>query len=329
MRYRTLGRTDVEVSVVAMGCWPIVGDSTWGPQDEADSIETIKHAVDCGINFFDTAEMYGDGYSEELLGRALADCRDEVVIGSKAIPDHLEPRKLREACEGSLRRLNTDYIDLYQLHWPNADVPIEDSLGTLEELKEEGKIRVTGVSNFGQRDLGELLRKGRVEVNQLPYNMLFRAIEFGLQGTCAEQDISILPYCPLAQALLTGKFSDPDEVPVGRARTRHFSPDRPRSRHDEPGYEEQAFEAVRRVKGICGEIGEPMADVALAWLLEQPAITSVLAGARTPEQVQMNAEAGDLELPEEIVERLNKATEDLKQAMGPNVDMWETESRIH
>ena len=329
MRYRTLGRTDVEVSVVAMGCWPIVGDSTWGPQDEADSIETIKHAVDSGINFFDTAEMYGNGYSEELLGRALADCRDEVVIGSKAIPDHLEPRKLRKACEGSLRRLNTDYIDLYQLHWPNADVPIEDSLRTLEELKEEGKIRVTGVSNFGQRDLSELLRKGRVEVNQLPYNMLFRAIEFGLQGTCAEQDISILPYCPLAQALLTGKFSDPDEVPVGRARTRHFSPDRPRSRHDEPGYEEQAFEAVRRVKGICGEIGEPMADVALAWLLEQPAVTSVLAGARTPEQVQMNAEAGDLELPEEIVERLNKATEDLKQAMGPNVDMWETESRIH
>lgn len=329
MRYRTLGRTDVEVSVVAMGCWPIVGDSTWGPQDEADSIETIKGAVGAGINFFDTAEMYGDGYSEELLGRALADCRDEVVIGSKAIPEHLEPAKLRKACERSLRRLNTDYIDLYQLHWPNTDVPIEDSLQTLEDLKKEGKIRVAGVSNFGQRDLGELLEKGRVEVDQLPYNMLFRAIEFGVQGMCADQDISILPYCSLAQALLTGKFSDPDEVPVGRARTRHFAPDRPQSRHDEPGYEEQTFDAVRRVREICEEIGQPMSKVALAWLLEKPAVTSVLAGARTPEQVQMNAQVGDLQLSDEVVKRLNEATDDLKQAMGPNVDMWQTDSRIH
>jgi len=328
MQYRRLGRTDITVSAVAMGCWAIVGDSTWGPQDERDSIAAIHAALDEGINFFDTAEMYGDGYSEQLLGRALADRREEAVIVSKVSPNHLEPNALKEACESSLRRLRTDYLDLYLIHWPNWDIPVERSLGAMAELKRQGKIRAAGVSNFGRQDLTELLQKGRAEANQLPYSLLFRAVEFEIQQVCADNDISILCYCPLAQGLLTGKFASPDEVPEGRARTRLFSRDRPQSRHSEPGAEKETFEAIERIRDISEELGTAMADVALAWLLHQPAVTAVVAGARNADQVRMNARAGELELSQEMLERLAEATESLKARLGPNPDMWQTEPRM-
>ena len=125
MKYRKLGRTDIQVSVVAMGCWPIVGDSTWGHQDEADSIAAIEAALEAGINTFDTAESYGDGYSEELLGRVLAGRRDRVVLASKVSADHLAPQALKKACQDSLRRLRTDHLDLYHIHWPSRKVPLE------------------------------------------------------------------------------------------------------------------------------------------------------------------------------------------------------------
>jgi len=328
MQYRRLGRTDITVSAVAMGCWAIVGDSTWGPQDERDSIAAIHAALDEGINFFDTAEMYGDGYSEQLLGRALADRREEAVIVSKVSPNHLEPNALKEACESSLRRLRTDYLDLYLIHWPNWDIPVERSLGAMAELKRQGKIRAAGVSNFGRQDLTELLQKGRAEANQLPYSLLFRAVEFEIQQVCADNDISILCYCPLAQGLLTGKFASPDEVPEGRARTRLFSRDRPQSRHSEPGAEKETFEAIERIRDISEELGTAMADVALAWLLHQPAVTAVVAGARNADQVRMNARAGELELSQEMLERLAEATESLKARLGRNPDMWQTEPRM-
>jgi len=328
MQYRRLGRTDITVSAVAMGCWAIVGDSTWGPQDERDSIAAIHAALDEGINFFDTAEMYGDGYSEQLLGRALADRREEAVIVSKVSPNHLEPNALKEACESSLRRLRTDYLDLYLIHWPNWDIPVERPLGAMAELKRQGKIRAAGVSNFGRQDLTELLQKGRAEANQLPYSLLFRAVEFEIQQVCADNDISILCYCPLAQGLLTGKFASPDEVPEGRARTRLFSRDRPQSRHSEPGAEKETFEAIERIRDISEELGTAMADVALAWLLHQPAVTAVVAGARNADQVRMNARAGELELSQEMLERLAEATESLKARLGPNPDMWQTEPRM-
>lgn len=176
MRYRKLGQTDIIVSVIAMGCWPIVGDFTWGPQDEADSIATIHAALDAGINFFDTAEMYGNGYSEELLGRALAGRRHEVVIASKVGSEHLAADQVIRAGEGSLRRLRTDYIDLYQIHWPSRTVPLAETMAALERLRQQGKVRAIGVSNFGLGDLGDLLAIGRPETNQLPYSLLWRAI---------------------------------------------------------------------------------------------------------------------------------------------------------
>jgi len=328
MEYRKVGHTDIEVSVVAMGCWSIAGDWTWGGQDEADSIATIAAALDADVNFFDTAEVYGDGYSEVLLGKTLAARRHEVIIASKVNSRHLKRDDLCAACEASLRRLKTDYLDLYQIHWPSRKVPIAESMEALDRLKEQGKIRAIGVSNFGVRDLEGLLKVGTCETDQLAYNLLGRAIEFEIQPFCAEKEIGILCYSPLAQGLLTGKFASADEVPPTRARTRHFSSERAHTRHGEAGCEEETFAAIERIRRISEGIGRPMSDVALAWLLHQPGVTAVLAGARKPAQMIENAQAADLKLPPAVIEELNEATQPVKQKLGANPDIWHSDSRI-
>ncbi len=328
MKYRELGRTDIEVSVVAMGCWAIAGGWTWGPQDEADSIATIHAALDAGVNFFDTAEGYGGGYSEEVLGRALKGRRHEAVIATKVSRSNLSPDDVLQACEGSLRCLQTDVIDLYQIHWPSRTVPLDETMAALQKLHDQGKVRAIGVCNFGAGDLPDLLDIGWVETNQLPYSLLWRAIEYEIQPQCVEAGVGILCYSPLMQGLLTGKYATPDEVPEGRARIRLFSGDRPGSRHGEAGCETEAFAAVKEIGRISGEVSEPMAKVAVAWLLAQPGVNAVLAGARKPDQIEQTAQAADLELSSEVVDRLTEATDAVKRILGPNPDMWQMESRF-
>lgn len=328
MRTRRLGNSDLEVPVICFGCWAIAGDNIWGPQDEQDAVDAIRLAVDLGMNFFDTAEGYGAGASEALLGRGLRGIRERAIIATKASPSHHEPTKLRTACEESLRLLGTDYIDLYQLHWPSREVPFADTWGAMEDLIAEGKVRAGGVSNWGPRDLDELLQAGRPASNQVSYSLLFRAIEYEILPRCREEQIGILCYMPLMQGLLAGKFASADEVPPGRARSRHFSGDRPQARHGEPGAEEETFAAVRAIRAIAEELGAPMAQVAIAWDLAQPGVTSVITGIRNPEQARANAAAADLELPPDVLEALNRATEPLKRLLGPNADMWQSNSRI-
>jgi len=306
-----------------------VGGFNWGDQDEEDSLAALQTAYDCGINFFDSAEMYGSGKSEELVGKALASVRDEVAITSKVSPSHFMPDDMRAACERSLGYLGTDRIDLYQLHWPNHDIPVAETLGLLEELKAEGKIRAYGVSNYGKQDLGECLAtEFDVCSNQLAYNLLFRAIEFDILPLCVESDVSVLTYSSLMQGFLTGKFASAADVPDDRARTRHYSCNRPLSKHDYEGAEEETFAAIAAVRETAEGLGEPMADVALAWLLAQDGVTSVIVGARNADQAKRNVRAAELTLSQEVVDRLSAATAALKQKLGPNADMWQTESRI-
>ena len=322
MQLRKLGNSNLMVSPIGVGFWGIVGGDYWGPQDEADTISTVQAALDAGINFFDTAEGYGNGYSEEMLGRALKGRRGEALIATKVSTKNLAPADIRAACEGSLKRLQTDVIDLYQVHWPSRAVSFEDSMTALLDLQREGKIRVIGVSNFGKLDMPDMLQCGRYDANQLPYSLLWRAIEYDIQPQCVEHNISILPYSPLNQALLTGRYRDADEMPYSRTRTRHFRPDRRDSRHGTPGYEEETFAAVAAIREICADIGQQMVHVALAWLLHKPAVTSVLAGARNVKHVESNVIAGNLSLSTEAMRRLNEATADLKAKLGPDPDMW-------
>lgn len=324
MEYRVLGESELAVSAICMGCWALAGDRMWGPQDEEEAIAALRTAVDVGINFFDTAEAYGDGRSESILGRAFRDIRDKVVIATKVSTSHMRPADLRRACENSLRRLQTDYIDIYYLHWPSREVPFSETMGEMARLQSEGKVRWVGCSNFGKQDLEALLQVGRVEVNQLAYSLLFRAIEYEIVPVCMENHVSIAAYSPLLHGILTGKFASLDEIPDARARTRHFSSARrPLTRHGEPGAEAETAEALRRIRDICDQAGLPMAQVALAWVLAQPGVATVVAGARSPEQVRANAEAASLKLSEDVLEALREATDPLKAKLGPNADMWQ------
>ncbi len=329
MKYRKLGKTDIEVSVICQGCWSLISqDFNWGTNDPADSAAAIYASLDAGVNFFDTAESYGHGESEELLGKALGSRRKEVIVASKVAGENLEPSALKKACDASLTRLGTDYLDLYQIHWPNPDVPLVDSIGAMEELRTEGKIHQIGVSNFGVDCMKELSACGRAQANQLCYNLLMRSIEYEVQPFCAANDMSVLCYSPICQGLLTGKFATPDDVPEMRARTRIFSKDRPGTRHDQPGCETQAFEALDEICRISESLGESMVNVSMAWLIAQDAVASVVVGGRNAAQAQSNAKAGDLDLSPDVLTALDQTTRKVKEYMGSNCDPWQSESRL-
>jgi myo-inositol catabolism protein IolS len=327
MKYQKLGNTGINVSVIAMGCWAFAGGLTWGDQDERDSLATINTALDVGINFFDTAEAYGNGYSEELLGRALDGHRHNVIIATKPSSSNMSRDGIIAACEASLKRLKTDYIDLYQLHWPSRDIPLEETMGAMEILKEQGKIRRIGVCNFGEKDLTQLLQISSIQTNQMAYNLIWRAIEFSVKEKCVDNNIGILCYSPIAQGMLTGKYQSADEVPAGRARTWHFSGTRPNARHGGEGYEQETFEAIEKIREIADDLQLSMTDLSLAWLIHQQGVTSVLAGGRNPEQVKQNSNAAEIQLTSDIVGMLNNATEPLKTKLGDNPDMWSNRIR--
>lgn len=328
MRYHELGRSGLQVSVVAMGCQGLGGDSNWGPTDEKAALATLHAAYDSGVNLFDTAESYGGGRSEELIGKAFSTVRDRILIASKVSPEHLTPAALRTACESSLRRLGTDYIDVYYIHWPSRSVDVADTLAELERLKAEGKVRAIGCSNFGQQDLAAALEVAHLEADQLPYSLLWRAVEYEVLPACKQHKISLVAYSVLLQGLLTGRYRNADEVPLGRTRSRHFSPDRPHSRHGEPGAEELTFETIAALHHLSAEAGLPLEQMSLAWPLHQQGVATVIAGARQPEQARANAAAADLSLSPAFLAALDEATAPLKERFGRNPDLWQNESRI-
>ncbi len=322
-----LAHSDLVVSRLCFGCWGIISDQHWGRRDADQSIATIRAALDVGIQFFDTAAMYGDGESERLLGQALRACRDEVVIASKLPLDKMRPDEIPEACNATLERLGTDYLDLYQTHWTSRETPPAESWEALLKLKQEGKVRAVGVCNMGVGDLGEICSLEPPATNQVPYSLLWRAIEWEILPYCREHDIGVLAYSPLMHGLLAGKYRTAQDVPDGRARTRHFSAARPQTRHGEPGCEAETFAAIDAIRAIAERLGRPMADVALAWCAQQPGVACVIAGASSPEQVRQNAAPFENPLPEDAIRELTDATERLRQTLGANPDMWEGQQK--
>jgi aryl-alcohol dehydrogenase-like predicted oxidoreductase len=323
MNYRQLGNTETSVSEVCMGCWQISSErgDYWGRQEVRDSMEAVRASLEAGVTFFDTAEDYDDGGSEQVLGEALQGRRAEAVIATKLNPRHASEAELRKACEGSLRRLKTDYIDLYQVHFPNPDVPVAETLGALEELRESGKIRAFGVSNFGVSFMRDL-PVGRAASNQLPYSLLWRGIEQAILPMCIDRGMVVLAYSPLAQGLLTGKYRRLDDLPRERRQTRLF----------EPALKQTAGPLVDKAIGdildLADRAGVSPPDLALAWVLAQPGVCSVIAGARNAKQARQNAAASDVQLAPDVVEELTTITEALKAALGDNADMWNDQSRM-
>lgn len=324
MERRPIADTGIEMSVLGIGCWSYGGGDYWGPQSQEDVNRVVHAALDRGINYFDSAEGYNSGRSEEALGVALKGRRTEAVIGTKVSPSNTQPEVLRQHCDASLQRLQTDCIDVYMVHWPITQHSVEDAFVTLAALRDEGKIRSVSVSNFGVEQFTEVLATGVVpEVNQLCYSLIARAIEVEILPLCQKHGTGILGYMPLQQGLLTGKYQTAEDVPLNRARTRHFRGDRAESRHGGPGAEEETFEAIAGIRQVADELGIAMGQLSLAWAIAKPGITSILAGTRNLDQLDDNIQAASLQLPSEVIARLDALTQPLLGKLGANADYYQ------
>lgn len=328
MHTRPLGQSGIEASAVAIGTW-VMGGWMWGGADEADSIKAVHAAIDAGISLLDTAPIYGFGHSETVVGKAIHDRRDKVVLATKcamvinapggrsvgrssaAGPSehgHLEikiwnnPESIRNEVELSLKRLQTDYIDLYQTHWQEEETPIEDTMGALVKLKEEGKIRAIGVCNATPEIMDRYRSVGAVDSDQEQYSMIHRKMEGDDEspdqlGYCRENNIAVLAYSPLVLGLLTGKVG-PDRVfPQSdlRSKQKRFS----------KGNRQKIADLLAKFEPIAHKHNCSMAQLVIAWTIHQPGLTHALVGARTAEQAVENAAAGRITLDAEDLALMN------------------------
>ena len=317
MELRQLGQTDILISPVVFGTWQ-AGKRGWIGVEDGAVMAAMRAAVDLGVTTFDTAEIYGDGYAEELVGRALVDVRDRVVIATKVFPTHLKAAQVITACEQSLQRLQTDVIDLYQIHWPagafNSDlVPICETMAALTQLQEQGKIRAIGVSNFSRQQLAEAMTYGRIDSLQPPYSLFWRGAETEQIPYCVEHQLTMLAYSSLAQGLLTGKFGPGHHFPSEdiRSKNRLFQP---------PLYD-QAQIALAQLQPIAERYQISLGNLALAWLIAQPQ-TVAIVGARNPEQTRNNARAVEVALSPEDLQAIDRISHLVSDRVGPNPVMW-------
>ena len=285
MQTRQLGTDGPEVSVICLGAWPLGGGMGVIPDDQA--IATIHASIGAGANFIDTAEGYRT--SEGVLGKALKGRREDVILATKLTGDH-SLEHMTSAIENSLRSLETDYVDLYQLHSPRPATPIEETMANLEKLRDEGKIRYIGVSNFSGEQHREADQYGTIHSSQPRYNMLFRHAEEQILPACLELGIGVIPHSPLAKAMLTGKYRPGHVFPADDERTG--------KREFEDDVFIPAMQVVEKLLEWAGDHGREGAQLAIAWTLAHPAVTSCIVGAKTPEQAIYNAAAGDWRLSE-------------------------------
>jgi aryl-alcohol dehydrogenase-like predicted oxidoreductase len=315
------GRTNFEVSLVVLGTW-VTGGWMWGGADESDSIRTIHKALDLGINFIDTAPVYGFGRSEEIVGKALREHpeRDRVVVATKCglewdaeqrqIRRNSSPDRIRQEVDDSLRRLGREWIDLYQVHWPDPNTPIVDTMATLDQLHSVGKIRCVGLSNFTQTQIVGCQKLHSVHSLQPPFNLFEREAAHELLPFCREHGIATMVYGGLCRGLLSGKFTGTETFPRGDLRRADpkFKPDRFK----------QYVKAVDELKKLASKYGRSMAQFALRWAVQQPGVTTVIAGARTPDQVEDNAGVSGWEIGPEDLRRVDEiVTRFIKTPIGP------------
>ena len=321
MNYTELGTTGFDVSRVALGCWAIGGPSMWTDSTDRDSAATIQAAIEEGINFFDVAPVYGFGHAEEVLGNTLQTLgkRTEVYIATKCglVPDgaggirrDLSPGSIFREIEKSLDRLRTDYIDLYQLHWPDPNTPIDETIGALAELREKGTIRAIGVSNHSLTTTRRVHEEVRIASYQGLYNALERdplsyhtlPLEYRTEREilpyCAAQQIAFIPYSPLFQGLLAGTID----------KTTRFAAGDVRGANPKLSGEVRAryIQAVEKLNIVAREAEKPLSHIAINWLLTRPAVTTVICGAQFPTHIRESASATTWSLDESTTRRIDR-----------------------
>ena len=299
---RTLGDSKLEFSLLTFGCWQ-AGGAQWTDTNDDDSLQAMRAAYESGITSYDTAEAYGDGHSETLVGRFIAEIgRDNLVIATKVGAGQLAADDVRKSCEQSLQRLNIEQIDLYQIHWPSGTwggpkIPIEETMNALTDLQNQGKIRAIGVSNFDAEQIGAALKFGRIESLQPPYSLYFQPyVQNHTIQFCQEHNIGVIPYSPLAQGLVTGKF-DLENRPTDNRQGNHLFQD--------PTYE-IALDATAKLKPLAQKYAATTAQIALAWLIAQPGVTSPIVGARNADQIRDTAQAATLTLADEDLKQISE-----------------------
>ncbi len=327
MEYRKLGQTELEVSELAFGAWAI-GGWLWGGADSKDAIHAIETAVDNGMTTIDTAAVYGFGLSEELTGKAVKGKRSRVQILTKFglvwdekkgkfyfatkdnegkdidIYSYASKEKVISDCEKSLKRLNTDYIDLYQIHWPDKTTPVSETMEALEILIQQGKIRAGGVSNYSAELMADAVKTFTIASNQVPYSMVNRSIEDEIVPYCIKKNIGILAYSPLQRGILTGKIKKGHIFGEGDSRPTTVY-------YKEPNLS-RILQLTGELKPLAKDLGVTLSQLVLNWTTRQPGITCVLAGARNAEQVLDNVKATSFRLSGNEIQEINKLLHNVK-----------------
>jgi len=311
MRTRRLGNTGLELTIVGLGTWAIGGpwQFGWGPQDENEAIAAILKAIDLGINWIDTAPIYGCGHSEELVGRALKQTKVKPIIATKCSLlwndkrekiGCLKAESIRKECEESLKRLGVEVIDLYQMHWPDPEKEIEEGWGEMARLQKQGKVRYIGVCNYNTAQLDRIRKIATVTSLQPPYSMIRRGVEAELLPYCAKNNIGVVAYSPMQRGLLTGKFS--------KKRLSELAPDDHRLKSGD--YQEPEFSAtlalVDKLRPIAEKNKRTLAQLAIAWVLRRPEVTAAIVGARKPSQIAETAPAADWILTKNDIAEIEK-----------------------
>ncbi len=325
MQYKELANTGLRVSKIAVGTWQFGHARFWGKLSKIEEYQRIvDEAIAAGVNLFDTAKAYGT--SEEVLGDILKEKRDKVILASKLSARKFDYDTARAELEGSLKRLQTDYIDLYQIHWPKirhifgSDMEkkdYENIFNSLSKLRQEGLIRFAGVSNFRLHNLKEFSNETLdfLVTNQVPYSLLWRFYDVeGVSEFCKQKTIGLLAYSPLAQGLLSGRFGKDGERVTEKTRQTNLL-------FNEPVYS-RALQVVEVVKDVAREIGTTPSQVALKWAMEKDVMASVLCGVRKLNHLKDNIEAVDISLTEEQQQRLNKTSLDFQNTMPPGLELW-------
>lgn len=305
MKHRKLGQTNIDVSEICLGTWVFGGD-LWGEVDDKVSENVVSLAIDKGVNFIDTAPIYGSGRSESVIGRAIKGKRDKVVIATKCglkvkghgIEVDLSARFIREDIENSLIRLDVETIDLYQCHWPDNKTPFDETFGELNKLVKEGKVKHIGISNFDERQTAAAAERVEVITNQVQYSLLDRRIEENLVPVLKEKNISILPYGVLGGGILTGKYRTPPEIKPGEVKDFFYK-----------FYKEPEWSKTMKLVSVMDSIAEKHdasdSHVAINWMLSHEEVASCIVGCRTPQQLDENLKALEWELSKTDAEKLS------------------------
>jgi aryl-alcohol dehydrogenase-like predicted oxidoreductase len=312
MRTRKLGNTDLHLSVVGFGSWAAGGPdwkAGWGPQDDNDSIAAIRKALDCGVNWIDTAAIYGLGHSEIVVGRAVKGLKQRPIIATKCgrrqsedkqLYGDLRPEFIRQECENSLKRLNIERIDLYQVHWPQPDEQVEAAWNEIGKLIQQGKVRYAGVSNFDAKQLKRAHTIRPIASEQPPYNMLRREIEAEILPFCKAHNIGVLAYSPMQHGLLTGSFTREriDGLPSSDFRLNN-------PRFQEPEIT-RTLRIVEQLKTVAAKNNLTCSQLAIAWTLHREEVTSSIVGVRKPAQIEETAKAGNVILSADTMGEIEK-----------------------